>query len=343
MQFRSISHAMGRAAAGITAAAAATLMLAPTAAHASSGDYGKITSSSAQRSCADTRCGAIATISAGSWVQTWCWRDAGSFGGTNRWFRVRYGSSNGWVSASQMNPQPSVPYCSDMAPGEALFANESVWSGNGSYRLIMQTDGNLVLYGPSGALWASSTGGTGNWAVMQGDGNLVVYNSASKPLWATGTGWPGSDLSVQNDSNLVMYSGSTPLWASNWHRYTGQATRTWNAGASGNCTWWAMEQWKKFWSRHLYPAISGDAWSWANSARSLHYPVQSAPATQAVVVFPISKASPLGHVAWVDAMGPRSDGTYIHISEMNRTTLGVTDTRWVKVTPGLLFITAPAI
>jgi surface antigen len=104
-----------------------------------------------------------------------------------------------------------------------------------------------------------------------------------------------------------------------------------------------MYRWNGFWSRHLYPAISGDAWSWASSARSLGYPVQSTPATQAVVVFPKSAASPLGHVAWVDAMAPRSDGTYIHIWEMNVNGLGVIDQRWVKVTPGLSFITAPAI
>jgi len=342
MRFKGSSWVIGRIAAGIAAAAAA-LMLVPAAAQAASGDHGKITKPSAQRVCPDIRCGAVATIPAGSWVQTWCWRDAGSYGGTVRWFRVRYGSSNGWVSASQMNPQPVVPYCDSMAPGEALFASESVWSGNGSYRLIMQGDGNLVLYGPSGALWASSTSGAGNRAVMQGDGNLVVYNSVSKPLWATGTAWAGSALVVQNDSNLVMYSGSTPLWASSWHRYTGQATRTWNAGAAGNCTWYAMDRWKGFWSRHLYPAISGDAWSWASSARSLHYLVLPTPATQAVVVFPKTSASPLGHVAWVDAMAPRSDGIYIHIWEMNHVRLGVIDQRWVKVTSGLSFIPAPAI
>ena len=104
-----------------------------------------------------------------------------------------------------------------------------------------------------------------------------------------------------------------------------------------------MERWKGFWSRHLYPAISGNAWSWASSARSLHYLVLPTPATQAVVVFPKTSASPLGHVAWVDAMAPRSDGIYIHIWEMNHVSLGVIDQRWVKLTSGLSFIPAPAI
>ena len=41
----------------------------------------------------------------------------------------------------------------DMQPGEALYPGESIWSANGRYRFIYQTDGNLVLYGPGGALW----------------------------------------------------------------------------------------------------------------------------------------------------------------------------------------------
>ncbi|WP_405979910.1 hypothetical protein [Streptomyces sp. NBC_00158] len=51
----------------------------------------------------------------------------------------------------------------------------------GDSRLIMQDDGNLVLYrwfnqpGRTTAKWASNTVGCGEKAVMQSDGNLVVY------------------------------------------------------------------------------------------------------------------------------------------------------------------------
>ena len=41
--------------------------------------------------------------------------------------------------------------------------------------LAMQTDGNLVLYGPSGSRWASNTWSPANKLVMQDDGNLVMY------------------------------------------------------------------------------------------------------------------------------------------------------------------------
>jgi surface antigen len=78
-----------------------------------------------------------------------------------------------------------------------------------------------------------------------------------------------------------------------------------------------MDRWHSFWLRHLYPAISGDAQYWDESARSLGYQVFSFPATQAVVVFEATSTNPYGHVAGVDAMRPSSGGTQIHIWEMN--------------------------
>lgn len=85
------------------------------------------------------------------------------------------------------------------------------------YKLIMQSDGNLVLYEGSSALWASNTVGRGAYAVMQGDGNLVVYNWSNQAVWASGTnGNAGARLVLQGDRNLVIYaSNGQALWASN--------------------------------------------------------------------------------------------------------------------------------
>jgi len=48
---------------------------------------------------------------------------------------------------------------------------------------------------------------------MQTDGNLVLY-SGSKAIWATMTnGYPGAYLSLQDDGNLVVYYGATAVWA----------------------------------------------------------------------------------------------------------------------------------
>lgn len=82
--------------------------------------------------------------------------------------------------------------------------------------LIMQNDGNLVLYKDNGddtgtPIWATGTNPNGSYAIMQDDGNLVVYDSNNKPLWASNTaGHPGAQLSVQGDGNAVIYQ---PIWA----------------------------------------------------------------------------------------------------------------------------------
>jgi hypothetical protein len=115
-------------------------------------------------------------------------------------------------------------------------------SPNHAYRLIMQGDGNLVLYAGDTALWSSITQGDGSYAVMQGDGNFVVYRGVVAGWWSGTTGHPGAFVVAQDDSNLVVYEGSTALW---W-RLQGSTTATpgpeWLpfVGSYGNalsCTW----------------------------------------------------------------------------------------------------------
>ena len=84
--------------------------------------------------------------------------------------------------------------------------------------LILQTDGNLVLYSDSGrkAIWSSVTNGKSvKFLAMQTDGNLVLYSPTMQPLWASGTDRNGvSQLFLQDDSNLVVYrNDGFPTWA----------------------------------------------------------------------------------------------------------------------------------
>ncbi len=106
--------------------------------------------------------------------------------------------------------------CGTLTANQQLDANQSLVSCNGDYNLIMQGDGNLVLYQSGTALWASNTAGTAaDEAIMQGDGNFVVYSSSGSALWATGTnGNSGAYLEVQNDGNVVIYSAAgAALWS----------------------------------------------------------------------------------------------------------------------------------
>ena len=75
------------------------------------------------------------------------------------------------VLATLLQALPGGPIATgaDMAPGEVLYAGQSVSSANSRYVFVYQTDGNLVLYGPAGALWASNTNGAPvGVAIMQG-------------------------------------------------------------------------------------------------------------------------------------------------------------------------------
>jgi len=74
-----------------------------------------------------------------------------------------------------------------------LYSGSSpTWSTNTSGRIgadaVLQRDGNFVLYWDGHPLWAAMTdrgGSAANVLVMQDDGNLVVYSGAAKALWAT--------------------------------------------------------------------------------------------------------------------------------------------------------------
>jgi len=95
---------------------------------------------------------------------------------------------------------------------------------NGRYILVMQFDGDLVLYegvqSRDQAIWATNTSDIApslrpNRAEMDNDGSFVLYNNLNAPVWASGTeGHPGSTLVVQDDANVVIYDSSNdPLWA----------------------------------------------------------------------------------------------------------------------------------
>ena len=97
--------------------------------------------------------------------------------------------------------------------GQYLKPGQYRRSANGLYTLIMQTDGNAVLYKGRTALWASVTNRKASSLIMQRDGNLVVV-SGRTVVWASNTaGNTGAFLAVQDDSNLVIYNiRNKPVW-----------------------------------------------------------------------------------------------------------------------------------
>ncbi|QGF23603.1 PA14 domain-containing protein [Raineyella fluvialis] len=113
--------------------------------------------------------------------------------------------------------------------GETLTRGQERWSTDGRFRFTYQPDGNVVLYGPSGPIWANGKNGVASDRLtMQPDGNLVLYNGGSA-VWATNTmGGSSSRVIVGNDGNTTVTSTGGVLWATN--------TANWTSSAGGGLT-----------------------------------------------------------------------------------------------------------
>jgi hypothetical protein len=104
-----------------------------------------------------------------------------------------------------------TPTSETLGGGQRMPSGYALQSPNGSYSLQMQSDGNLVEYGPSNWIWQSYTNGNpGAFTKMQTDGRLVVYRSDGYPLRAYPiNNWISSSrLTLQDDSNLVIYDSN---------------------------------------------------------------------------------------------------------------------------------------
>ncbi len=87
--------------------------------------------------------------------------------------------------------------------------------------LVMQDDGNLVIYDKKdgSVKWSTGTNGKGTppyRLMMQTDGNLIVYDNNNTVLWATSTnGQGGNMLTLTDDKNVIMTSPSNKkIWSS---------------------------------------------------------------------------------------------------------------------------------
>jgi hypothetical protein len=114
-----------------------------------------------------------------------------------------------------------------LSPNATLLPGQYLLTANGQYKLIYQTDGNLVLYRTSDnyPLWSSGTAGQpAGRCVMQTDGNLVIYRPDNVPIWNTGT-WEakynGSHLELSEAGDLLVLSPASKVW---WQSGTWQGT-----------------------------------------------------------------------------------------------------------------------
>lgn len=113
-------------------------------------------------------------------------------------------------------PPPPEAGCGLLVPNQVIGVDQAIYSCDNRFSLVLQGDGNIVQYwnGTSTAIWnAGTVGQPADALIMQDDGNLVLYSAAGTPLWHTQTnGRPGSYLSLDDNGALIIFEGTTPVW-----------------------------------------------------------------------------------------------------------------------------------
>lgn len=129
---------------------------------------------------------------------------------------VIYSSSNSplWSTGTVHIPDNLSFVNTTLLPTGLMFPGQRLETADRRFKFIMQTDGNLVIYSPTRAIWSSGTWGKEvSNLVMQTDGNLVLYSKNGQPLWHSNTSGAGlSQLIMQADGNLVLYNSVQPTW-----------------------------------------------------------------------------------------------------------------------------------
>lgn len=124
----------------------------------------------------------------------------------------------------QVGPLPNLQAavgaldCGHLFPWQGLTPGQSVTACNGAVRLVLQYDGNAVLYNRAGrALWHTKTNGKPSSFLFMAPGGWLTVSAGQTYLWSSNNaGSAGAYLAVQDDGNMVIYSrDDVALWATN--------------------------------------------------------------------------------------------------------------------------------
>jgi hypothetical protein len=103
----------------------------------------------------------------------------------------------------------------EVTAGTTLQAGDTISSPNGLYTLGLSSGGALVEQMGSRLVWTSGTAALpGDQAVMETDGNLVLYSPTGQPLWQTGTPTnTGGSFWLKDNGQIAIESpGGATLW-----------------------------------------------------------------------------------------------------------------------------------
>jgi len=137
-------------------------------------------------------------------------------------------------STKENDPDPDVVWTlpktlgDRLSTGECMYANQRLRSPTGTYELIYQDDGNLVLYRKSPdtrLMWESKTEGeTPQKLLVQRDGNVVLYVDRFHPAaWASGTSTGGNtakrEFVLRDNGDVVILENGNQIWSLPYTRH----------------------------------------------------------------------------------------------------------------------------
>lgn len=231
-----------------------------------------------------------------------------------------------WWSSHTLN--------SVLNPNELLEAGQYLLSSDRHDELLMQTDGNLVILDLTSGdtIWETATDIENSHVIMQSDGNLAIYGPYGKLLWSSNTsGHPGAIATLKTGGDLVVSLNGTALWASqglggvlgdDYPAYLRKAPRDslidpwrfYNRECTSFVAWRMNNANGVDFTNFMDGGHFGDAGNWDDNARALGYTVDGVPAVGA-----IAESDAEGHVAWVAVVGA---GT-VTVEEYNYAAPGV--------------------
>lgn len=104
--------------------------------------------------------------------------------------------------------------------GEQLARKESLYSPNRQYRAALEEDGTFVLFSSRDhPVWHSNTYNVkdATHVIMQPDGNFVLYRALgrSKAAWSSGTSGhhDAPEATLENDGRLRIIAGGEGIWS----------------------------------------------------------------------------------------------------------------------------------
>ena len=117
-------------------------------------------------------------------------------------------------------PTSSASVPSTLVSGHRLVAGQALVSTGGNDRLVLQEDGNLVIYDRAGhAIWATATTGSNRATslIVGAGGDVVLRAPSGRIVWSTKSAATApATLAIQDDGNLVLYAQNhAVLWSKN--------------------------------------------------------------------------------------------------------------------------------